>query len=337
MLRARWLSLRGFDGLVATCARLLPSTVAMAHASTKWRRRGLVPSAPALCHVASCFDLPGGGQGSTVVPTILVTGVDEADWRDERSYDYTTGLTPREWAWEFLRRNPAFQRDLTAASQQADTLSYRPFLDVVASAGDLSRWGVLFRRVLWSKFVRFLVSVLVRQCAAGHCRTAVCIVGDIAVRALGIAMSCDGPAVARQGSACSSSQCGAYAPARRLWRRYLAPCLPPYRGNLASNAFEAPPEGTRVPQCSKFESTPACPIVSAGKTRSPSNLRSSCARRLTCWGVTSRTRRSADRSTARPCRLEGSSRSSARPHSPRRLSWPRPHEWRVQRFPSLRE
>ncbi len=221
------------------------------------------------------------------MPTVLVTGADEADWRDERSYDYTAGLTPREWAWEFLRRNPAFQRDLIAARQQAHTLSNQPFLDVVALAGDLSRWGVLFRRVLWAKFARILVSALVRPCAAGHCRTAVRILGDIAVRALGVAMSCDGPAGARQGPACSSSQCGTYAPARRLWRGYFAPCLPPHRGDLASNAFEAPPEGTRVPQCSKFESTPACPIVSAGKTRSTSNLRSSCARRLTCWSVTS--------------------------------------------------
>ncbi|WP_143749242.1 DUF6499 domain-containing protein [Mesorhizobium sp. WSM3882] len=77
--------------------------------------------------------------------TVLVTGADEADWRDERSYDYTTGLTPRQWAWEFLRRNPAFQHDVTAASQQANILAYRAFRDVVASAGDLSRWGVLFR------------------------------------------------------------------------------------------------------------------------------------------------------------------------------------------------
>ncbi|WP_141245775.1 DUF6499 domain-containing protein [Mesorhizobium sp. WSM3862] len=77
--------------------------------------------------------------------TVLVTGADEADWRHERSYDYTTGLTPREWAWEFLRRNPAFQHDVTAASQQASILAYRTFRDVVASAGDLSRWGVLFR------------------------------------------------------------------------------------------------------------------------------------------------------------------------------------------------
>lgn len=223
--------------------------------------------------------------------TVLVTG--PADWCDERSYDYTSGLTPREWAWEFLRRNPAFRREVTAASQQTKTLSYHPFLEVVASAGDLSRWGVLFRRGLWAKFARILVSNLVRPCAAGHRRTAVSIVGDIAVRSLGIAMCCDGGAVARQKPACSSSPCGAYAPARRLWRGHLALCLPPYRGDLASKAFEAPPEGARVPQCSKSGSTPARPLVSDGKTRSPFDLRSSCARRFTCWSVTSRARRSA--------------------------------------------
>lgn len=263
------------------------------------------------------------------MPAVLVTGAYEADWRDERSYDYTTGLTPREWAWEFLRRNPAFRRDVTTASQQANTWSHRPFLDVVASGGDLSRWGVLFRRVLWAQFGGILVSAPVRPCAASHCRTAVRILGDSAVRAIGVVMSCDGRARARQRPACSSSRYGAYAPARRLWREYLAPCLPPYRGNLARDAFEAPPEGARVPQCSKSGSTSACPLVPAGKTRSPSDLPSSCARRLTCWSLTSRARRSSDWPTAGRCRLEGSSRSSARPHSPRRLSWPRPHEWRV--------
>ncbi|WP_246135848.1 transcriptional regulator domain-containing protein [Mesorhizobium intechi] len=110
-----------------------------------------------------------------------MTGADEADWRDERSYDYTAGLTTREWAWEFLRRNPAFQLDVTIAGQRAKTWSHQPFLNVVTSAGDLSPWGVLFRRVFWAQFHCVLVSVLVRRCAAGHCRTAVGIASDIAV------------------------------------------------------------------------------------------------------------------------------------------------------------
>lgn len=267
---------------------------------------------------------------------VLLTDADQADWWEERSYDYTSGLTPRGWAWEFLRRNPAFQRAVIAAPQQANPLPHQPSLDMVTPTGDLSRWGVLFRRVLWAKFGRILVSALVRPCAASHCRTAVCILGDIAVRTVGIAMSCDGPAGARQKPARSSSQCGVYAPARRLWRGHPKSCLPPYRGYLAGNVLQAPPESARVPQYFKFGSTTAFPVVSAGKTRPPSNVRTSCARRLTGWGITSRTRGGADWSRARPCRLEGSSRSFARPHSPRRFAWPRPHEWRVQRIPHLK-
>ncbi|WP_366931606.1 DUF6499 domain-containing protein [Mesorhizobium sp.] len=33
----------------------------------------------------------------------------------------------RGWAWEFLRRNPAFQHDFLAARQQANALSREPF------------------------------------------------------------------------------------------------------------------------------------------------------------------------------------------------------------------
>ncbi|MFD1984531.1 transcriptional regulator domain-containing protein [Mesorhizobium newzealandense] len=47
--------------------------------------------------------------------------------------------------WEFLRRNSAFQSDLLAALQEAHRLSRGAVIDVIASAGDLSRWGVLFR------------------------------------------------------------------------------------------------------------------------------------------------------------------------------------------------
>ncbi|WP_425484164.1 transcriptional regulator domain-containing protein [Allomesorhizobium camelthorni] len=54
-------------------------------------------------------------------------------------------MTLRGWAWEFLRRNPAFQRDLLAALQEANNLSPGALIEVIASDGDLSRWGVLFR------------------------------------------------------------------------------------------------------------------------------------------------------------------------------------------------
>ncbi|WP_353642539.1 DUF6499 domain-containing protein [Mesorhizobium sp. WSM2239] len=73
------------------------------------------------------------------------TAAHQPDWWDERSYDYATQLTRRGWAWEFLRRNPAFQRDLIAAQEQVRYQASRPPLDVIESAADLSRWGVSFR------------------------------------------------------------------------------------------------------------------------------------------------------------------------------------------------
>ena len=36
------------------------------------------------------------------------------DWRDSSAYDYTRALLAAEWAWEFLRRNPAYQADYAA-------------------------------------------------------------------------------------------------------------------------------------------------------------------------------------------------------------------------------
>ncbi|WP_245455769.1 DUF2285 domain-containing protein [Mesorhizobium sp. M4B.F.Ca.ET.058.02.1.1] len=126
---------------------------------------------------------------------------------------------------------------------------------MVASAGDLSRWGVLFRGVLWPRFGRILVSALVRPCAAAHCGTVACLVADTAVRTLGIALSCNRPAGARQEPACSSSQCGPRAAARRLGREYPPPCLPAYASHLARGAFKASTEGTGVPQCSQSRAT----------------------------------------------------------------------------------
>lgn len=63
------------------------------------------------------FPRDWAGQGSAVMPTCNATETDPPDWWDERSYDFTAQLMPRGWAWEFLRRNPAFQRDLLAALQ----------------------------------------------------------------------------------------------------------------------------------------------------------------------------------------------------------------------------
>ena len=42
------------------------------------------------------------------------------DWRDADTYAYTQSLPRRAWAWEFLRRNPAYRRSAERA------LSRRP-------------------------------------------------------------------------------------------------------------------------------------------------------------------------------------------------------------------
>lgn len=33
------------------------------------------------------------------------------DWKNPADYNFTAGLTPAEWAWQFLRRNPDYQTD----------------------------------------------------------------------------------------------------------------------------------------------------------------------------------------------------------------------------------
>ena len=39
------------------------------------------------------------------------------DWRNSKDYEYTKDLTPSEWAWEFLRRNPEFLDDCEALAE----------------------------------------------------------------------------------------------------------------------------------------------------------------------------------------------------------------------------
>ncbi|MER9095453.1 DUF6499 domain-containing protein [Mesorhizobium sp. M0700] len=77
--------------------------------------------------------------------TSLATDADLPDWWIDRSYDYAAQLTLRGWAWEFLRRNPVFQLDVLAARRQANSLPQGTTVEVIASAGNLSRWGVSFR------------------------------------------------------------------------------------------------------------------------------------------------------------------------------------------------
>ncbi|MER8733262.1 DUF6499 domain-containing protein [Mesorhizobium sp. M0027] len=61
-------------------------------------------------------------------------------------YGYVERLTSRGWAWEFLRRNPDFQKDLANALRGAERTN-APSVDIISLASntvDLSRWGLLF-------------------------------------------------------------------------------------------------------------------------------------------------------------------------------------------------
>lgn len=52
-----------------------------------------------------------------MISTDEVPLVFRLDWRDPASYDYTQPLSREGWAWEFLRRNPAYRtayRDATS-------------------------------------------------------------------------------------------------------------------------------------------------------------------------------------------------------------------------------
>ncbi len=42
------------------------------------------------------------------------------EWRSEAAYAYLNDLKPAELAWEFLRRNPEYQRDYRATANQAE-------------------------------------------------------------------------------------------------------------------------------------------------------------------------------------------------------------------------
>lgn len=69
------------------------------------------------------------------------------NWQDDSAYTYTTHLTSRGWAWEFLRRTPDFREDLLNALRHAEHSEVRPgvFLTRLSERSvDLSRWGLLF-------------------------------------------------------------------------------------------------------------------------------------------------------------------------------------------------
>lgn len=76
-------------------------------------------------------------------------GVEELpDWRDARAYDYTAQLSRREWAWEFLRRNSDFQRDLTVALENVEYRERCTSFIIGKSSVDLTKWELMFRKFI---------------------------------------------------------------------------------------------------------------------------------------------------------------------------------------------
>ena len=69
------------------------------------------------------------------------------DWSLRSSYDYTAELTLRDWAWEFLRRNPEFQmawwksRDAFEINFSNSTLT---IIRAHANTSVLKRWSCLY-------------------------------------------------------------------------------------------------------------------------------------------------------------------------------------------------
>jgi len=55
------------------------------------------------------------------------------EWRSEAAYAYLNDLKPAELAWEFLRRNPEYQRDYRATADQPELLESL-----------IAQWGLRF-------------------------------------------------------------------------------------------------------------------------------------------------------------------------------------------------
>ncbi|WP_436251423.1 transcriptional regulator domain-containing protein [Mesorhizobium amorphae] len=132
-----------------------------------FQRRALLRSATmAVLAVPYC-----GPRCSARAPDMVMIGndADWPDWQDEKSYRYTRHLTRRGWAWEFLRRNPAFQRDCRLSLEQAEFAERWFEVEVVRSSLDLTQWGLLFRRLVEARCGCFLVLPPMPACSAAHC------------------------------------------------------------------------------------------------------------------------------------------------------------------------
>lgn len=62
------------------------------------------------------------------------------NWRDPGEYDFTKDLDFRDWGWEFLRRNPDYQRDYQFLTASAD--DQEQFHKINAGYGDKSYFEI---------------------------------------------------------------------------------------------------------------------------------------------------------------------------------------------------
>lgn len=60
--------------------------------------------------------------------------VAEFNWRDGKDYQYLEDLDPAELAWEFLRRNPEYEREIAASDPT----------DPSAATALTTHWGLRF-------------------------------------------------------------------------------------------------------------------------------------------------------------------------------------------------
>ncbi|WP_425374439.1 transcriptional regulator domain-containing protein [Mesorhizobium kowhaii] len=74
--------------------------------------------------------------------------VDWPDWRRHEAYHYVRRLPRTAWAWEFLRRNPQFQRDHARIAPPACIVRKRAdtrIIELTTGSSFLRQWSLLFR------------------------------------------------------------------------------------------------------------------------------------------------------------------------------------------------
>ena len=70
-----------------------------------------------------------------------------SNWKDDHRYDYTARLARREWAWEFLRRNPDFCEAWRVCQLEYGIVGYDAGTTMLVSQYEtprLSEWGLLY-------------------------------------------------------------------------------------------------------------------------------------------------------------------------------------------------